>query len=65
MFRQAVVYKGRSRDTTWFAMTDGDWPMLKRAYEAWLAPANFDEAGQQRRRLPDLIAEARVAVSGQ
>ena len=65
MFRQAVVYKGRSRDTTWFAMTDGDWPMLKRAYEAWLAPANFDEAGQQRRRLPDLIAEARVVVSGQ
>ncbi len=25
VFRQAVVTKGRNRDTAWFAMTDGDW----------------------------------------
>ncbi|MCC6536887.1 MAG: GNAT family N-acetyltransferase [Bryobacterales bacterium] len=51
LFRQHMVLKGANRDTTWFAMTDGDWPQLKRAYEAWLDPANFDERGQQRTKL--------------
>ena len=60
-FRQAVVYKGRNRDTAWFAMTDKDWPALKQAYEAWLSPTNFDIGGKQRKRLQDLIADARAA----
>lgn len=47
-FRQAVHYKGRNRDTAWFAVTDGDWPRLRSAFEAWLQPTNFDEHGQQR-----------------
>ncbi|WP_375569009.1 GNAT family protein [Seohaeicola saemankumensis] len=50
-FRQATTYKGRSRDTAWYAITDGDWPRLKAGFQAWLDPANFDENGQQRRRL--------------
>lgn len=54
IFRQAAVVKGRNRDTAWFAATDGDWPALKRAYESWLAPANFDQDGRQIQRLGDL-----------
>ena len=54
IFRQALVYKGRNRDTAWFAIIDRDWPALQRAYEHWLAPANFDEAGQQRTSLSEL-----------
>ena len=50
-FRNAVVYKGRSRDTAWFAITDTDWPHTKRTFEAWLDPANFDADGVQRRPL--------------
>ncbi len=50
-FRQAAVVKGRNRDTAWFAVTDRDWPALDAALEAWLAPANFDAAGGQRRPL--------------
>ena len=50
-FRQAVVYKGRNRDTDWFAMTDADWPRVREAHLRWLDPANFDEQGQQRTRL--------------
>ncbi|MGE3066976.1 MAG: GNAT family N-acetyltransferase [Hyphomicrobiaceae bacterium] len=61
LFRQAVVYKGRSRDTTWFSITDSEWPALKRAYEAWLAPANFDAAGKQKMRLQDAIAAERAS----
>lgn len=48
IFRQAAHYKGRNRDTAWFAVTDRDWPGVRRAHEAWLDPANFDEHGQQR-----------------
>jgi RimJ/RimL family protein N-acetyltransferase len=50
-FRQAIVYKGRSRDTAWFAIVDRDWPVLKRAFERWLASANFTADGRQIRSL--------------
>ncbi len=59
IFRQAVVYKGRNRDTAWFAVLDSEWPAIRSAFEAWLAPANFDTAGTQRQRLSNLIADAR------
>jgi RimJ/RimL family protein N-acetyltransferase len=61
VFRQAAVVKGRNRDTAWFAMTDGDWRCLQPAWEAWLAPENFDAAGQQRVALRDLTTPCRVA----
>lgn len=47
LFRQAVVYKGRNRDTAWFAMTDRDWPSVREAIKRWLDPANFDSSGLQ------------------
>ncbi|MEP1517955.1 MAG: GNAT family N-acetyltransferase, partial [Nitratireductor sp.] len=46
-----MVVKGENRDTAWYAMIDSEWPALKRAFEAWLDPANFDGEGRQRRRL--------------
>jgi len=58
-FRQAVIVKGRNRDTSWLSIIDSEWPAVKQALEGWLAPANFDAAGAQRRRLGDLMAEAR------
>lgn len=47
-FRNAMVYKGRNRDTAWFSVIDAEWPARRAAFEAWLAPANFDESGHQR-----------------
>ncbi|NKX53024.1 GNAT family N-acetyltransferase [Arthrobacter mobilis] len=47
-FRQVVVYKGRNRDTAWYALTDHDWPPVRDAFEKWLDPANFDTDGRQR-----------------
>jgi RimJ/RimL family protein N-acetyltransferase len=55
-FRQATVYKGRNRDSAWYAAVDRDWPALDAAFTEWLSPANFDAAGQQRVRLADLTA---------
>lgn len=57
-FRQATVYKGRNRDTAWFSITDQDWPAVKAGFEAWLDPANFDQAGRQIQSLANLRALA-------
>lgn len=54
VFRQAIIYRGRSRDTAWYAAIDGEWPALERAFQDWLSPANFDAQGRQRTRLADL-----------
>lgn len=59
LFRQATIYKGRSRDTAWYSILDHEFPALERAYQSWLAPANRAADGRQVRRLGDLIAEAR------
>jgi RimJ/RimL family protein N-acetyltransferase len=57
VFRQHMLSKGKNRDTAWFSMIDGEWPLIRAAFEAWLSPDNFDETGRQRRRLEDLRAE--------
>jgi RimJ/RimL family protein N-acetyltransferase len=54
IFRQAIVYKGRNRDTAWFAIIDKDWPLVKSAFEKWLASENFDSEGKQRASLASL-----------
>jgi len=46
-FSQAVVYKGRNRDTAWYAITDQRWPTVRDAFEKWLHPSNFDPDGRQ------------------
>ena len=53
IFRQAVVYKGRNRDTAWFSILDSEWPAMRGAFERWLAPDNFDGTGHQRQPLAD------------
>jgi RimJ/RimL family protein N-acetyltransferase len=58
IFRQATMYKGRSRDTAWFAAIDTEWPALRKAFQAWLDPANFDERFNQRVSLRELTAAA-------
>jgi RimJ/RimL family protein N-acetyltransferase len=59
IFRQAAVTKGRNRDTVWFSILDSEWPALRRGFEAWLEPGNFDTQGRQVERLGDLLARSR------
>ena len=51
VFRRHMIGRGRSRDTAWYAIIDEDWPQLRAAYQAWLAPSNFDADGAQRTAL--------------
>ena len=54
IFRQATVYKERNRDTAWYAIIDQEWPELETAFESWLDPENFDDAGKQKTSLSSL-----------
>ena len=47
IFRQAVVYKDRNRDTSWLSLLDSEWPAMRARFERWLAPSNFDSSGKQ------------------
>jgi RimJ/RimL family protein N-acetyltransferase len=61
IFRQALVTKGRNRDTAWYACIDREWPALRAAFETWLQPGNFDAAGRQRQSLSALTAPLLVS----
>lgn len=50
-FRQALVIKGRNRDTDWFSILDKEWSALASAFESWLATDNFTVDGKQKRSL--------------
>ena len=58
IFRQAVIYKGRSRDTAWYSVTDREWPQLRAGFERWLSPGNMNPACEQLQGL----AECREAA---
>lgn len=47
VFRQHFIVKGRNRDTAWFAILDKEWPQIRKGFEAWLDPANFDGERQK------------------
>lgn len=52
-WRNALITKGRNRDTTWFSIIVEEWPRVKAALEAWLAADNFED-GRQLRSLSSL-----------
>ncbi len=54
IFRQAIVYKNRSRDTAWYSIIDAEWPLLKQVFETWLSPENNDAQGRQKQSLAAL-----------
>lgn len=61
IFRQALVYKGRSRDTAWFSITDQEWPQVRQALTQWLAPNNINAGGQQQARLESFRAADKLS----
>jgi RimJ/RimL family protein N-acetyltransferase len=54
VFRQATIYKSRNRDTAWYAATSQDWPALKKAYQTWRLPTNFDTDEREIHKLSEL-----------
>ncbi len=59
IFYRHRIIDGHNRDTAWYSITDEEWPAVRAGFEAWLDAGNFNEAGQQKERLADLIARER------
>lgn len=57
LFRQALVYKGRNRDTAWFSVIDTEWPKIEAAFTSWLDESNFDENGVQLEKLETFLVK--------
>ncbi len=55
VFRQAIMYKGRNRDTAWYSIIDSEWPDLRTAFESWLDPHNFCPRGNQQKHLAQFM----------
>ncbi|KAF2670845.1 acyl-CoA N-acyltransferase [Microthyrium microscopicum] len=53
-WRQHMINKGRSRDSCWYSIIDSEWPVCKEAFETWLDDGNFDEEGQQKRKIEEI-----------
>ncbi|XUD05058.1 hypothetical protein IGJ34_003072 [Enterococcus sp. AZ177] len=51
IFRNALVYKERNRDTAWFSIIDSEWPKTKARLKSWLSVSNFTVDGEQKKRL--------------
>ena len=58
VFRQHMIRRGQNRDTAWFSMLDGEWPLRKANFERWLHPSNFDANGNQKESLSQLNGQA-------
>jgi RimJ/RimL family protein N-acetyltransferase len=63
VFRQALIYKGRNRDTAWYSVIDREWPTIKSEFERWLAPDNFDATGAPRTRLSTTRSSSRPGAA--
>ena len=51
VFRQMFVIKDRNRDSAWFSIIDKEWKKLKKSYQRFLKPFNFDNKLKQKKKL--------------
>ncbi len=52
VFRKAIHYKGRNRDTAWYAMVDDDWPQIRGGVRRLAGPRQLRRAGPSARSAP-------------
>ncbi|KAG4096844.1 GNAT family acetyltransferase [Neocallimastix lanati (nom. inval.)] len=53
-FRNAMIYKNRTRDSDFFSITENEWEKNKKRLQTWLSDENFDENGQQKLSLSQI-----------
>ena len=51
VFRQMFIFKGRNRDTAWFSITDRKWNKIKKGFQRFLKPSNFNKKFKQIKKL--------------
>ena len=51
VFRQMFVFKGRNRDSAWFSIIDREWNRIKKRFQKFLKPSNFNKEFKQIKKL--------------
>ena len=51
VFRQMFIFKGRNRDSAWFSIIDKEWKKIKKGYQKFLKPSNFNKKKKQKIKL--------------
>lgn len=57
-WRNAMIHENWQRDIAWFSILRSEWPARRAAFQKWLLPQNFNQAGEQKVRLQDLRSAA-------
>ena len=58
IFRQAIMYKQRNRDTAWYSILDREWPTARAVFQSWLDAGNFDAEGRQQTSLSQSMQQS-------
>ena len=64
IFYNHMIFKGKNRDTAWYAILDSDWPAVRGNIAAWLGDDNFDPDGLARSSLSARMHNRVVAARG-
>jgi len=55
IFYNHLIFKGMNRDTAWYSILDDEWPEVREKIANWLDSTNFDENGQARTSLSEIM----------
>jgi RimJ/RimL family protein N-acetyltransferase len=55
IFYNHMTFKGQNRDTAWYSILDDEWPEVKNNISTWLKPENFDQNGEPRTSLSEVM----------
>ncbi len=64
IFYNHMIFKGKNRDTAWYAILDSDWPAVRGNIAAWLGDDNFAPDGLARSSLSARTHNRVVAARG-
>ncbi len=57
VFYNHMIFKGKNRDTAWYSILDDEWPEVCGILETWLDEANFDDHGNAKTSLFEMMSD--------
>ena len=65
VFYNHMIFKGKNRDTAWYSILDDEWPEVRSIFEAWLEESNFDEQGNAKTSLFEMMSDRSPSQRGE
>jgi RimJ/RimL family protein N-acetyltransferase len=65
VFYNHMIFKGKNRDTAWYSILDDEWPEVRSIFETWLEESNFNEQGQAKSSLFEMMSDRSPSQRGE